>query len=255
MASGPDTRPTARAPLLSVALAFCIGIGLLSCGGGDGAAPTAAPPSTPPTPPPPPAPTVASLEVSGTAVLTSIGETTQFMVTATLSDGSMQAVEAAEADWESSDPAVATVSEGVLTAAGGGNATITVTFGGRSAEVAVSVRISVRTEGAVRVLYRLAGGPAIAGRLQRNHLECDRGGAVLVPPPDRWTYVLSSMTATPGARCRTGRKPSDDYAQRGRVGEDPGRTCNTALRSSTGPAEFRMGAVRSDVKEECGEPA
>ena len=33
MTSGPDTRPATRAPLLSVALAFCIGIALLSCGG------------------------------------------------------------------------------------------------------------------------------------------------------------------------------------------------------------------------------
>ena len=100
MASAPDTRPSARAPVVRVALASCIGIALLSCGGGDGAAPISAPPSTPTTPPPPAAPTVASLEVSGTAVLTSIGETTQFMVSATLSDGLMQAVEAAEADWE-----------------------------------------------------------------------------------------------------------------------------------------------------------
>ena len=153
MASGPDTRPSTRASVVSMALSLGIGLALVSCGGGDGAAPTAAPPSTPTTPPPPPAPTVASLEVSGTGVLTSIGETTQFMVTASRSDGSMQAVEAAEADWESSDPAVATVSDGVLTAAGGGNATLTVTFGGQSAEVAVSVRISLRTERTVRVLY------------------------------------------------------------------------------------------------------
>ena len=153
MASRPDTHASVRAPVVRVALSLCMGIVLLSCGGGDGAAPTAAPPSTPPTPPPPSAPTVASLEVSGTGIVTSIGETTQFMVTATLSDGSMQAVEAAEADWESSDPAVATVSEGVLTAAGGGNATITATFGGQSAEIPVSVRISLRTEGTVRVLY------------------------------------------------------------------------------------------------------
>ena len=153
MASRPDTHPSARASVVRTALSLCMGIVLSGCGGGDGAAPTAAPPSTPPTPAPPPAPTVASLEVSGTGVLTSIGETTQLMVTATLSDGSMQAVEAADADWESSDPAVATVSDGLLTAAGGGNAAITVTFGGQSAEVQVSVRISTREEGTVRVLY------------------------------------------------------------------------------------------------------
>ena len=153
MPSRSDPHPSARAPVGRAALFLCMGIVLLSCGGGDGAAPTSTPPSTPPTPPPPPAPTVASLEVSGTGVLTSIGETTQFMVTATLSDGSMQAVEAAEADWESSDPAVATVPEGVVTAMSGGNATITATYGGQSAEVPVSVRISLRTERTVRVLY------------------------------------------------------------------------------------------------------
>ncbi len=51
MPSGPDTRPSARAPVVRVALASCIGIVLLSCG--EGAAPTAAPPAPPPAPPPP----------------------------------------------------------------------------------------------------------------------------------------------------------------------------------------------------------
>ena len=51
MPSGPDTRPSARASVVRVALASCIGIVLLSCG--EGAAPTAAPPATPPAPPPP----------------------------------------------------------------------------------------------------------------------------------------------------------------------------------------------------------
>ena len=92
--SRPDTPAGGRAPVVRVGLTAYLGIVLLSCGGGDGAAPTAAPPSTPPTPPP----TVTSLEVSGTGVLTSIGDTAQFMVTARLSDGTMQAVEAAEAD-------------------------------------------------------------------------------------------------------------------------------------------------------------
>lgn len=45
-----------RAPVLSAALASCFGMVLLSCGGGDGAAPTAIPPSTPATPPQPPDP-------------------------------------------------------------------------------------------------------------------------------------------------------------------------------------------------------
>ena len=136
------------APWLIVVLIASAG-----CGGDAGGAPAGPPTAPTPAPTPPPAPTVASLGVSGTGILTSIGETAQFMVTATLPDGSRQAVEAAEAGWESSDPAVVTVSDGAVTAAGGGNATLTVTFGGQSAEVPVSVRISVRTEGTVRVLY------------------------------------------------------------------------------------------------------
>ena len=39
MTSGPDTRPSARVPVASVALSLCMGLALWSCGGGDGAAP------------------------------------------------------------------------------------------------------------------------------------------------------------------------------------------------------------------------
>ena len=54
MPSGPDRRPSARAPVAKLALASCIGIVLLSCG--EGAAPTAAPTVAPPAPPPAPPP-------------------------------------------------------------------------------------------------------------------------------------------------------------------------------------------------------
>ena len=71
MTSGPDTRPSARAPVARLALASCIGIVLLSCE--DGAAPTAAPPATtpatPPAPPPPaPQPPNAPANLRVTAV-------------------------------------------------------------------------------------------------------------------------------------------------------------------------------------------
>ena len=246
MASGTDTRPAARAPLVRVALAFCIGIGLSGCGGGDGAAPTAAPPSTPP---PPPAPTVASLEVSGTAVLTSIGETTQFMVTATLSDGSMQAVEAAEADWESSDPAVATVSEGVLTAAGGGNATITVTFGGQSAEVAVSVRISLRIEGTVRVLY-------VSPADRQFRADYSEGIAHALVDLQSWYrrqtggLTFSLYDATP-EHCRLP-EPSDYYAQ-GHAWEKIQEDVQPCAPVEYGRANF-VWVLYVDVEEACGEP-
>ncbi len=141
MDAGALTR--SLAPLVGAAV---LGLVLATCGG-------ATPTTLPATPTTPSAPTVASLEVSGTGVLTSIGETTQFMVTATLSDGSTHPVEAAEIHWESSDPAVATVSDGLTIGVGGGNATLTATYEGQAAEIPVSVRISLRTERTVRVIY------------------------------------------------------------------------------------------------------
>ena len=249
MASAPDTRPSARAPVVRVALASCIGIALLSCGGGDGAAPISAPPSTPTTPPPPAAPTVASLEVSGTAVLTSIGETTQFMVTATLSDGLMQAVEAAEADWESSDPAVATVSDGLLTAAGGGNATITVTFGGQSAEVAVSVRISLRTEGTVRVLYV---SPA------DRQFRADYSEAITNAFVDLQSWyrrqtgglTFSLYESTP-EHCRL--PEPEDYYARGHAWEKIQEDVQPCAPVEWGRSSF-VWVLYVDVEEACGEP-
>ncbi len=85
--------------------------------------------------------------------LTSIGETMQLSVTAKMSDGSSRVVESGLVEWQSSDPWVASVSEGIVTAAGGGNAVITATYEGRRVEAPVSVRISTRSTGTVRVIY------------------------------------------------------------------------------------------------------
>ena len=68
---------------------------------------------------------VVSVEVSGATTLTSIGETSNLSLTAAMSDGSHQTFEAALVRWGSSDVMVVTVSEGTLTAVGGGTATIT----------------------------------------------------------------------------------------------------------------------------------
>ena len=57
------------------------------------------------------------------------------------------------ADWVSSDPTVITVTEGVVTAARAGRATITATYAEHVAELDISVRISSRSQGSVRVLY------------------------------------------------------------------------------------------------------
>ncbi len=96
---------------------------------------------------------VVSLEVADVAPLRALGETGQLSVSAEYSDGSSQAVDAALVGWESSDVEVAVVSDGVVTAAGAGNATITAAYEQHSAEVAVSVRVSVDETATVRVLY------------------------------------------------------------------------------------------------------
>ena len=102
---------------------------------------------------PEPPPMAVSVEVSGMASLTSIGETIQLSVTANMSDGSRQAVENELVQWQSSDLAVAMVLEGAVTAVGGGNATITADYEGLTADAPMSVHISVRETGTVRVLY------------------------------------------------------------------------------------------------------
>ena len=102
-----------------------------------------------------PTPTVVSLEIAEMTPLTSIGEKAQISVTASMSDGSSQVVESGLVEWQSSDPWVASVSEGLVTADGGGNAVIDSTYEGRRVEAPVSVRISTRSTGTVRVLYAI----------------------------------------------------------------------------------------------------
>ncbi len=94
-----------------------------------------------------------SLEVAEVTPLTSFGETVQLSVTARMSDGSSPVVENSLIQWESSDLAVVTVSDGVVVAVGGGNATITASYEEHTAEMVISVWMSTLSEGSVRVLY------------------------------------------------------------------------------------------------------
>ena len=235
----------------SLPVAVLLGAALMvsGCGdGGSGGGGAAAPP-TPTTPVPPPAPTVVSLEVSGTGILTSIGETTEFMATATLSDGSRQAVEAADADWESSDPAVATVSEGVVTAVGEGNATLTVTFGGQSVEGGVSVRISLRTEGTVRVLY-------VSPADRQFRADYSEGITHALVDLQSWYrqqtggLTFSLYDATP-EHCRLP-EPSDYYAT-GNAWEKVQADVQPCAPVEYGRASF-VWVLYVDVAEACGEP-
>ena len=96
---------------------------------------------------------VASLEVSGMAPLTAVGQTIRLASTARMPDGSSEFLETASVHWVSADSAVATVIDGTVTAVAGGNARIVATYQGLKAVVEVSVRISVRETGTVRMIY------------------------------------------------------------------------------------------------------
>ena len=96
---------------------------------------------------------VTSLAVAGIEPLTSIGQSVQLSVTANMSDGSTKGLDSGLVEWSSSDPWVVSVSEGVVTAVGGGNATITAAYEGAKGQTPISVRISTMSTGTVRVLY------------------------------------------------------------------------------------------------------
>jgi|SRR5579864_742724 len=99
-------------PLTTVALAIGLAIALSGCS----TAPSA---------------TVVSVTVTGPTV--GVGLTAQFTATANMSDGTTQNVTTAAA-WQSSNPAVATVSAlGVVTGVAGGQTTITATYQGLTA--------------------------------------------------------------------------------------------------------------------------
>ena len=94
-----------------------------------------------------------TLEVSGVMPLRSIGQTMQLAVTANFLDGTNKVVESAQMEWESSDTDVATAADGVVTAIGGGNATIVATYDDWTVEIPVSVRISTGETATVRIIY------------------------------------------------------------------------------------------------------
>lgn len=82
-------------------------------------------------------PDVASLEVEGPTSLL-LGTTGDLVATAALAEGGDSDV-SGNASWSSSDEAVLTVADGVITTVGEGTATVTASYGGKSATLDVSV--------------------------------------------------------------------------------------------------------------------
>ncbi|MBL0172869.1 MAG: S8 family serine peptidase [Gemmatimonadaceae bacterium] len=108
-------------------VAVCALVSLAACGGGDGPTGPAA---------------VASIAVSSPPqAIAAIGESVQ--LTATAKDAKGGSIASVTFTWTSSDPNVATVAAGVVTAVGNGTATITAASGSISGAVQVTVQQSV----------------------------------------------------------------------------------------------------------------
>ncbi|NTZ18945.1 hypothetical protein EXW96_15595 [Paenibacillus sp. JMULE4] len=81
---------------------------------------------------------VQTLEVDKRFISTKSGSTEQITLTATLSDGSKKDV-TASAQWKSSNYKIANVNNGLVTGVSAGNATISVSFGGKSIAIPTEV--------------------------------------------------------------------------------------------------------------------
>jgi len=89
--------------------------------------------------------TVTSIVVAPPTPSIDVGDTVQLAATAHFDDGSETDV-TAEATWESLNGTVATVSGGLVTGVTGGNALISATFGGRSGDSSVTVRLAIGSD-------------------------------------------------------------------------------------------------------------
>lgn len=81
---------------------------------------------------------VESLNLDKKTISTKTGQSVQVTLTAVMTDGSKKDV-SKNADWKSSSYKVADVTEGLVTGTGAGTATITASFGGKTATIAVDV--------------------------------------------------------------------------------------------------------------------
>jgi len=111
-----------------ICLSACILFALTACGGsGSGASPTVNN-----------GPTLRSIQVNGLSASVIAGQTQQLTATASYSDGSTKDVTATAA-WTSSNPSIATVVGGMLTAQGSGQCSVSAKVGAVSGSVAVTV--------------------------------------------------------------------------------------------------------------------
>ena len=189
------------------------------------------------------------LEITVPPALTSIGERVQLSVSVRSSDGVRQTVESAIVQWETSDAAVVTVIDGEVTASGPGNATVTALYDGHETEAPISVRISTRKTGTVRVLYASPSDREFRADYSEGITNA------LVDLQSWYRRELGGLTfslydVTP-QHCRM-KEPSAYYA-RGNSWEKVETGVQHCAHARSGDPDF-VWVVYADVEEACDEP-
>ena len=150
---------------------------------------------TEPPPPPPPPPTVQSVAVSPESkTLTSLGEATTLTAEVRLSNGS---VGTQTPTWNSSNPAVATVVSGTVTAVGNGQTTISAVVGSASGSAAITVAQVVAS---VRLL---PADTVIKGPAQLRGAALDARGNPVALAVLQWEALTPLITTVNGAGALT----------------------------------------------------
>ena len=141
---------------------------------------------TEPPPPPPPPPTVQSVSVAPTtATLTSVGETTTLTAEVRLSNG---AVGTQVPTWNSSNPGVASVAAGVVTAVGNGQTTVSAVVGSASGSATITVAQAVAS---VRLL---PADTVIKGPAQLRGAALDARGNPVAGATVQWQALTPLIT-------------------------------------------------------------
>ncbi len=145
---------------------------------------------TPTEPPPPPPPTVQSVAVSPESeTLASLGEATTFTAEVRLSNGS---VGTQTPTWNSSNPAVATVASGTVTAVGNGQTTISAVVGSASGSATVTVAQVVAS---VRLL---PADTVIKGPAQLRGAALDARGNPVAGAALQWEALIQEILTQTG---------------------------------------------------------
>lgn len=171
---------SARSALRAFPRQLALLAGLAACGGGDSTGPAVA----------------ATVTISAPATLTSLGESTTLTGVAKTAKGA--AIPEAVLSWASANPAVATVSGGIVTAVGNGTAAISATSGAAVGTVQVTVQQTVTQ---VTVTFASDTIRALADTMRATATPRDARGNAVSGRTVTWTSItpaVATVNATTG---------------------------------------------------------